>query len=128
MKDLTNEKLYEIKLFYIITRLLGYGTRVNIPYIPKDFKTGITYDVRVCMRLLNSYLWEKIKLHRIEKDEIVMLTVYPGCKDDPCDYYKTMYKNKTFEIKDAPELPCYYCAKETGCYCNLSIHHLGYKS
>lgn len=124
LADLTKDKLLEIKKFTIITRLLGYGYRINIPYIPKDYSTGIKYDYPVCQRILRDYIWNQEKLQEISPHDVVLVTVSPGCHDNPCDFYNKLYKKKTFEPEDAPEVPFAQCEKETGCHCSLCVKYL----
>ena len=124
LSDLSEDKLFEIKKFTILTKILGLSNRVNIPFIPKDYDTGIKYNYRVCMRLLSHYVNQKEKLSKISKNDVVLLTVSAGCSNNPCDYYNTMYKNKKFEVKDVPEIPCSECPLDTGCWCSLDVRYL----
>lgn len=124
LQDLSADKLEEIKIYTVFCYLLGYKLSAKkIPFILKNFDTGIKYDVNVCMDMIRKSAWSRNKINKIRKGDCVLVTVSSGCSK-PCEYYNLMYKDKQFELKDAPEIPNPNCILEIGCQCLLKVRYL----
>ena len=120
--DMNSEILLDIRLYIAISYLIGSHCESKL--LSEDYDTHHRYNITNSIQLLKNSAYDLRKINEIEKGDTVLLTVSAGCRENPCDYYNNMYKDKTFELKRCPDIPNPNCPLESGCRCSISVRYL----
>ena len=85
--------------------------------LPEDFETGIEFDSKTCISMIQFSAANKRSMRQY-KAQGIKRVIYYACGDS-CETCKKL-NHKKFVLAEAPELPNPKCSSKNGCRCTYS--------